>query len=119
MSMLIFGMACDGEVTIDDMSMIKTSFPRFKEIFEDIGAQIKYFKNIKPVIAIDGTAGSGKGTLAKNLSIKLNFDHLDTGLLYRICAYEIKIKQKEMSKVNIMEYLNNQMIKAELRKENI
>ena len=62
----------------------------------------KKFKNIKPVIAIDGTAGSGKGTLAKNLSIKLNFDHLDTGILYRICAYEIKIKQKEMSKVNIM-----------------
>ena len=42
------------------------------------------FKNSKPVIAIDGTAGSGKGTLAKNLSRKLDFDHLDTGLLYRI-----------------------------------
>ena len=79
----------------------------------------KKFKNIKPVIAIDGTAGSGKGTLAKNLSIKLNFDHLDTGILYRICAYEIKIKQKEMSKVNIMEYLNNQKLKAELRKDEI
>ena len=39
------------------------------------------FKNSKPVIAIDGTAGSGKGTLAKNLSKELGFDHLDTGLL--------------------------------------
>ena len=46
------------------------------------------FKNSKPVIAIDGTAGSGKGTLAKNLSKELGFDHLDTGLLYRIYAFE-------------------------------
>ena len=55
------------------------------------------FKNSKPVIAIDGTAGSGKGTLAKNLSKKLNFDHLDTGLLYRIYAFEsIKEGRKEL-----------------------
>ena len=46
------------------------------------------FKNSKPVIAIDGTAGSGKGTLAKNLSKELGLDHLDTGLLYRIYAFE-------------------------------
>ena len=46
------------------------------------------FQNRKPVIAIDGTAGSGKGTLAKKIAKVLNFDHLDTGLLYRILAYE-------------------------------
>ncbi len=46
------------------------------------------FQNKKPVIAIDGTAGSGKGTLAKKIAKVLNFDHLDTGLLYRILAYE-------------------------------
>ena len=38
------------------------------------------------IIAIDGTAGSGKGTLAKNLSSKLNLKHLDTGILYRIVS---------------------------------
>ena len=38
------------------------------------------------IIAIDGTAGSGKGTLAKNLSSKLNLKHLDTGILFRIIA---------------------------------
>jgi 3-phosphoshikimate 1-carboxyvinyltransferase len=42
MSVLVFGMASIGEITIDDMSMIKTSFPGFKEIFEKIGAQIKF-----------------------------------------------------------------------------
>ena len=46
------------------------------------------FQNNKPVIAIDGTAGSGKGTLAKKLARLLNYDHLDSGLLYRILAYE-------------------------------
>jgi len=38
------------------------------------------------IIAIDGSAGSGKGTLAKNLSKKLNLMHLDTGVLFRIIA---------------------------------
>ena len=64
--------------------------------------KLNIFKNSKPVIAIDGTAGSGKGTLANNLSKKLNFDHLDTGLLYRIYAFEsIKNgKKKQPTKIN-------------------
>ena len=40
------------------------------------------------IIAIDGSAGSGKGSLAKNLSKKLNLNHLDTGILFRIIAYQ-------------------------------
>lgn len=35
------------------------------------------------LIAIDGTAASGKGTLARRLAQALNLPHLDTGLLYR------------------------------------
>ncbi|MDB1135212.1 (d)CMP kinase [Candidatus Anaplasma sp. TIGMIC] len=38
------------------------------------------------VIAIDGTASSGKGSLARSIADTLNFVHLDTGLLYRIFA---------------------------------
>ena len=34
-------------------------------------------------IAIDGTAASGKGTLARRLANRLGFDYLDTGLIYR------------------------------------
>ncbi len=64
------------------------------------------FKNSKPVIAIDGTAGSGKGTLAKKLAKKLKFDHLDTGLLYRIYAYEtIQTEEKNVSEKNIAKWL--------------
>lgn len=36
-----------------------------------------------PVIAIDGPAASGKGTLARRIAAALGFAHLDTGTLYR------------------------------------
>lgn len=35
------------------------------------------------VIAVDGPAASGKGTLAKRLAAHFGLPHLDTGLLYR------------------------------------
>jgi cytidylate kinase len=35
------------------------------------------------IIAIDGSAASGKGTLAKSLARQLGYDYLDTGALYR------------------------------------
>jgi cytidylate kinase len=39
------------------------------------------------VIALDGPAASGKGTLAKRIAAKYGFAHLDTGKLYRAVAY--------------------------------
>lgn len=38
------------------------------------------------VIAVDGTAASGKGTLAKKLAAHFGFRHLDSGALYRLVA---------------------------------
>ena len=38
------------------------------------------------VIAVDGTAASGKGTLAKRLAAHFGFAHLDSGSLYRRVA---------------------------------
>ncbi len=35
------------------------------------------------IVAIDGPAAAGKGTLAKRIAEALGFHHLDTGLLYR------------------------------------
>ena len=43
----------------------------------------------KMIIAVDGPAASGKGTLSKSLALCLGFDHLDTGLLYRAVAKKI------------------------------
>jgi cytidylate kinase len=78
--------------------------------------RLNTYKNIKPVIAIDGTAGSGKGTLAKKLSEELKFDHLDTGLLYRIYAYESINNEKN---IDIKKWFKNENDFRKLRTENI
>jgi cytidylate kinase len=41
---------------------------------------------MNPIIAVDGTAASGKGTLAKKLAAHFGFRHLDSGSLYRLVA---------------------------------
>ncbi len=41
------------------------------------------------IIAIDGPAGSGKGTLAKALSERLNLVNIDTGATYRCVALKV------------------------------
>ena len=41
------------------------------------------------IIAIDGSAASGKGTLAKELARNLGYDYLDTGALYRAVALSL------------------------------
>ena len=39
------------------------------------------------IVAIDGPAASGKGTVAKKLAKILNLPHLDSGQLYRPVSY--------------------------------
>ena len=41
------------------------------------------------IIAIDGSAASGKGTLAKQVAAKFGYDYLDTGALYRAVALSL------------------------------
>lgn len=42
-----------------------------------------------PVIAVDGPAASGKGTIAQALAMHLGLPHMDTGLLYRAVALNL------------------------------
>lgn len=42
-----------------------------------------------PVIAVDGPAASGKGTIARALAQTLGLPHMDTGLLYRAVALQL------------------------------
>ena len=42
------------------------------------------------IIAVDGPAASGKGTVARALARHYNLPHLDTGLLYRAVAATVK-----------------------------
>lgn len=39
-----------------------------------------------PVITIDGPSGSGKGTVARRLAVRLGYGLLDSGALYRLTA---------------------------------
>ncbi|HUY68008.1 MAG TPA: (d)CMP kinase [Alphaproteobacteria bacterium] len=48
-----------------------------------------------PLIAIDGPAASGKGTIAKKLAKHFDFAHLDTGLLYRAVGVMVLMEDKD------------------------
>lgn len=63
------------------------------------------------IVAIDGPAGSGKGTVAKILSKECNLTYIDTGAMYRAIAYaalqnNIDIKEED----KIVELANNSKI---------
>ena len=65
----------------------------------------------KIIITIDGPAASGKEKIAKYISKKFKYKHLDSGVLYRKIAY-ILIKQKInlTSKHKIRKIVNNQKV---------
>lgn len=82
------------------------------------------------VVAIDGPAGSGKGTVAKKLSEICNLIYIDTGAMYRAIAYltlknnidikdEDKIvelaKNAEIKFINGKTYLNNEDVSEKIR----
>ena len=52
------------------------------------------------IVAIDGTAGSGKGTISNIIAKELNLTNIDTGATYRCVALatiknNIKLEEKE------------------------
>ena len=48
----------------------------------------------RPVIAIDGPAGSGKSTVAKLVAQRLGFLYIDTGAMYRALTLKaLRIKE--------------------------
>ena len=90
MSFLVLGLAAREPVAVDDGSPIDTSFPGFAAADERARRQDRprHRGGVKPLlIAIDGPAASGKGTLAKRLAAHFRLPHLDTGLLYRAVGW--------------------------------
>jgi cytidylate kinase len=95
-------------------------------------------KLVKNIITIDGPSGVGKGTLAFSLAAKLDWNVLDSGLIYRLIGYlflkeGIDTSEKIVSHINkskiqlitnlnegICEIkLNDKVLGKELRNENI
>jgi cytidylate kinase len=52
------------------------------------------------IIAIDGPAASGKGTIARRLAAHFRLPHLDTGLLYRATAASLIQADKDLHDVD-------------------
>jgi cytidylate kinase len=54
---------------------------------EGIASPSEERRSEPPVIAVDGPAASGKGTVAQGVARALRFHYLDSGSLYRLVAY--------------------------------
>lgn len=69
------------------------------------------------VIAIDGEAGTGKSTLAKNIAKKYNIVYMDTGAMYRCVTLDMLNKGISMDDTKkIQQMLDN--IKIEIENNN-
>jgi 3-phosphoshikimate 1-carboxyvinyltransferase len=105
MSFLVLGLRAEKAITVDDIGAINTSFPSFIRLMREAGADIHVASHLhmplplrrksdaRFVVAIDGPAASGKGTLARRLADHFNVPHLDTGSLYRAVALRLLAHQ--------------------------
>lgn len=70
-------------------------------------------------IAIDGPVASGKGSVAVELAKKLKILYIDTGAMYRACAYLVKKnKINPENEEKILELLSNNTIKLSQPNQN-
>ena len=64
---------------------------------------------VKNIITIDGPSGVGKGTLAFSLAEKLNWNVLDSGLIYRLIGY-LSLEGRLETELEIIQFLNKSKI---------
>ena len=89
-----------------------------------------------PVVAVDGPSGSGKGTVSRQLAVRLGWHYLDSGALYRLVALAALRKRVDLGDADRLAvlaanlnvrfapagelervYLDNAEVAAELRTE--
>ena len=61
------------------------------------------------IVTLDGPSGSGKGTVGRLLAQVLNFNYLDSGLLYRAVAILVIENGIALSDVNNIEEIARNM----------
>ncbi len=57
------------------------------------------------IVTIDGPAGTGKSTVAKNLAEALGFEYLDTGAMYRMIALQAAAENVDLKDSNAIAQL--------------
>jgi len=67
------------------------------------------------VIAIDGPAAAGKGTLARRLAETLGFDYLDTGLIYRAVGQKVAREGQDPADPALAEAAANALAPSDLQ----
>ncbi len=98
MSFLVLGLAAKAPVSVDEAEGIDTSFPGFAKLMNGLGACIaaeSHPRSHPLVIAIDGPAASGKGTLARRVAEHFGLTYLDTGSLYRAVGMKLAYADKD------------------------
>lgn len=68
-------------------------------------------KNIGLIITIDGPAGAGKSTVAKELAKRLNFEYINTGDLYRYITYCALQEKLDVNNAKEMDILSKKIVK--------
>jgi len=69
---------------------------------------------MKFVVAIDGPAASGKGTIAKAVAARFGFAHLDTGLLYRAVGRKALAQGRGVLDAGVAELVARELTEADL-----
>ena len=102
MSFLILGLRSEQPIKVTGTDTIATSFPNFFDLMAELGVQqppaveelVATLPDHRLIIAIDGPAASGKGTLARRLAHELGLKYLDTGSLYRAVGLKLVYNDK-------------------------
>ncbi|MGQ3357227.1 MAG: (d)CMP kinase, partial [Phreatobacter sp.] len=71
------------------------------------------------IIAIDGPAASGKGTLARRIAAHYGLPHLDTGLLYRGVGQIMRDRGFPLDNVEIAQVIAENLDLADLDAERL
>lgn len=101
MSFLVLSLVTPEPVTADDTRAIATSFPNFIPLMQSLGVEFSasISADAPLIIAVDGPAASGKGTLARRLADHYGIAYLDTGSLYRAAAMRLVYAGKKPDNV--------------------
>lgn len=132
MALAIAGLVADGQTVVEDIGCINTSFPGFIETFKKLGANASILRNDPPalflkdkvckkgglrragarrlVIVIDGPAGSGKSTVAKEIARKLKYFYLDTGAMYRALTLKAMADSRLSGRVDDVDLRNPRIL---------